>query len=98
MSPIPAHALRLFPDHFPDHGDGAGTSAAGSWEIGRLCEDGDSRDLSWLTAAIPEERLADWLERQGGRQLSRRNRAFWEVVLGRPAGPSSEIGHEIWLL
>lgn len=90
-SRLPAHALRLF----PDHEDGA---SASSWEIGRLCEDGDSRDLAWLTAVVPEERLADWLERHGGRQLSRRSRAFWEVLLGRPAGPSSEIGHEIWLL
>lgn len=95
MSPIPAHALRLFPDYLPDHEDGAGPA---SWEIGRLCEDGDSRDLAWLTAAVPEERLADWLERHGGRQLSRRSRAFWEVLLGRHAGPGSEIGHEIWLL
>lgn len=94
MSPIPAHALRLF----AGHEDGAGVSGDGSWEIGRLCEDGDSRDLAWLTAAVPEERLADWLERHGGRQLSRRSRAFWEVLLGRHAGPGSEIGHEIWLL
>lgn len=103
MPQRPAHVLRLFPDQlpdqFPDHSpepeDGAGVSP---WEIGRLCEDGDSRDLAWLTAAVPEERLADWLQRHGGRQLSRRSRAFWEVLLGRPAGPSSEIGHEIWLL
>lgn len=94
-SRLPVHALRLFPDHSPDHEDGAGP---GSWEIGRLCEDGDSRDLAWLTAAVPEERLAEWLQQHGGRRLSRRSRAFWEVVLGRPAGPSSEIGHEIWLL
>lgn len=97
-SRLPAHALRLFPDHVPDREDGAGVSGASFWEIGRLCEDGDSRDLTWLTAAVPEERLADWLQRHGGRQLSRRSRAFWEVLLGRPAGPSSEIGHEIWLL
>jgi hypothetical protein len=94
MQPRPAHALRLF----PGHEDGGGAPEIASWEIGRLCEDGDSRDLAWLTAAVPEERLADWLRQHGGRQLSRRSRAFWEVLLGRPAGPSSEIGHEIWLL
>ena len=101
MLPRPAHALRLFPDQSPDPEDGPGAPAPPDvtpWEIGRLCEDGDSRDLAWLTAAVPEERLADWLGRHGGRQLSRRSRVFWEVLLGRTAGPNSEIGHEIWLL
>ena len=98
MAQRPAHALRLFPDPFPDHEDGAGAPDITPWEIGRLCEDGDSRDLAWLTAVVPEERLTEWLRQHGGRQLSRRSRAFWEVVLGRPAGPSSEIGREIWLL
>lgn len=93
-SQLPAHALRLF----SDHEDGAGAPDITPWEIGRLCEDGDSRDLAWLTTVVPEERLADWLQQYGGRQLSRRSRVFWEVLLGRPAGPSSKIGHEIWLL
>ena len=92
---LPAHAVRLFPDHEEGLQEGGTPSP---WIIGRLCEEGDSRDLAWLTAAVPEERLADWLERHGGRQLSRRSRAFWEVLLGRHAGPGSEIGHEIWLL
>jgi len=90
----PAHALRLFPGH-----DESGLDPASSQVIARLCEDGDSRDLVWLTAAVPEERLTAWLERHGGRQLSRRSRAFWELILGRRAGrPREEIGSALWPL
>ena len=54
--------------------------------IGRLLEDGDSHDLAWLCRTFPEPELALWLEARGGRQLSVRSRAFWEVVLDRQAG------------
>lgn len=91
-SPIPPHALRLFPGQEGGFEEGG---AASPWVIGRLFEDGDSRDLAWLAATISEERLAGWLERHGRRQLSRRSRAFWEVVLGRPAGPPPEDGADI---
>jgi hypothetical protein len=91
----PAHALRLFPGV-----DESGLDPASPQVIARLFEDGDVRDLRWLTEAVPEERLAEWLERHGGRQLSRRSRAFWEVVLGRAAGPRSPepIGSALWPL
>jgi hypothetical protein len=68
------------------------------WVIGRLLEDGDGADLAWLTESVPEADLAAWLERHGGRRLSRRSRAFWEVVLGRPAGPAAEAGAALWPL
>lgn len=95
MRAVPAHALRLFPGH-----DESGLDPASPPVIARLFEDGDARDLRWLTETVPEERLAGWLERHGGRQLSRRSRAFWEVVLGRPAGshPGDHIGSELWPL
>jgi hypothetical protein len=66
--------------------------------IGRLLEDGDGADLAWLCEAVPEADLAAWLGRHGSRKLSRRSRAFWEAVLGRPAGASSEAGGELWPL
>jgi hypothetical protein len=93
---IPAHALRLFPGH-----DESGLDPSSPHVIGRLFEDGDARDLAWLTAVVPEERLTAWLERHGSRQLSRRSRAFWEVVLGRAAGPShpqDHLGSALWPL
>ena len=70
----------------------------GSLVIARLLEDGDSADLSGLAARVSEPALADWLARHGGRQLSRRSRAFWEVVLGREAGPSVSGAGELWPL
>lgn len=70
----------------------------GSLRIARLLEDGDSADLSGLVAQAGESALADWLARHGGRQLSRRSRAFWEVVLGREAGPSVPGAGELWPL
>lgn len=89
----PAHALRLFPGS-----DESGLEPASPHVIARLLEDGDGRDLAWLTSAVPEERLGAWLERHGGRQLSRRSRAFWEVVLGRPAGPRPDTWSDLWPL
>jgi hypothetical protein len=70
--------------------------------IARLLEDGDGADLAWLTETVAEDDLAAWLERHGGRQLSRRSRAFWEVVLatvpGHSAGAASEAGDLLWPL
>jgi len=50
--------------------------------IGRLFEEGDSRDLRWLTENITEKVLQTWLRDHGGRQLSRRSLAFWATLLG----------------
>ncbi len=82
---LPAGARRLFAawaeeDLTPER--------ASSLLIARLLEDGDAADLAWLTVTIPEPELAAWLVRHGGRQLSRRSRAFWQVVLGAAAGPA----------
>jgi FAD/FMN-containing dehydrogenase len=93
---IPAHALRLFPgvdESGPDPIDPASPQV-----IARLLEDGDARDLAWLTAEVPEERLAAWLDRHGARQLSRRSRAFWEAVLGRPAAAEPAGRRDLWPL
>lgn len=70
----------------------------GSLRIARLLEDGDSADLAGLVFQVSEPALAEWLARHGGRQLSRRSRAFWEVVLGREAGPSVPGAGELWPL
>lgn len=70
----------------------------GSLLIARLLEDGDAGDLAWLLRIFPEAALADWLGRLGGRKLSSRSRAFWEVVLGRPAGPAHPEAKTLWPL
>jgi hypothetical protein len=81
---ISADTRRLFPGLADADLDP--TRGGGSLLIARLLEDGDRHDLAWLCSAVPEAALGAWLERRGARQLSRRSRAFWEVVLGRTAG------------
>ena len=66
--------------------------------IARLLEDGDAADLAWLFGRFSENEIADWLSRHGGRLLSARSRAFWEDVLGRPAGPAHPEAAALWPL
>jgi hypothetical protein len=87
---------RLFPNY--DESDLLAGGRPTSLLIARLLEDGDGADLAWLTETVAEEELAAWLERHGGRQLSRRSRAFWEIVLGTSAGPVPETGGLLWPL
>lgn len=94
---LPAGTRRLFPhsaeaDLAPER--------APSLLISRLLEDGDAADLAWLLQTFPEADLAAWVERHGGRQLSRRSRAFWQVVLGVEAKlPESHSAAEaLWPL
>jgi len=96
MNPsLPPGARRLF----PHHEEGALDFAGGrSLLFARLLEDGDSADLVGLTARVGEADLALWLQRHAGRQLSRRSRAFWEVVLGCEAPPSPDAGRLLWPL
>lgn len=89
---LPEETRRLFP------GYAEADLAASSLLIGRLLEDGDSHDLAWLCRTLPEVELALWLEARGGRQLSVRSRAFWEVVLDRQAGPEAASRSALWPL
>jgi hypothetical protein len=66
--------------------------------LARLLEDGDGADLTWLTAQIPEPEIAAWLARHGGRQLSRRSRAFWAAVLDILPGPPAPGSDALWPL
>lgn len=85
---LPAGARRLFPHH---QGDDLDPRRAAPFLLSCLLEDGDAADLAWLTRAFGEAELAAWLERHGGRQLSVRSRAFWELLLGRSAGSAEPV-------
>jgi len=92
---LPAETRRLFPDY--DEADLA-LGSAESLLIARLLEDGDAADLAWLLQAIPEPTLVDWFARHGGRRLSIRSRAFWEIVLGCAAVPAHPAAEALWPL
>jgi hypothetical protein len=93
LTGLPTAARRLFPGY-----DEAELAKGGAFVIGRLLEDGDGADLAWLCETVPEEELAAWLERHGGRKLSRRSRAFWELVLTVDPSLPSEAGDLLWPL
>jgi hypothetical protein len=92
---LPAGARRLFAayaeeDLTPERGS--------SLLIARGLEDGDAADLAWLLRTFSEGDIAAWLIRHGGRRLSRRSRAFWQVVLGVEAGPAAPEADALWPL
>ena len=92
---LPAGARRLFAAYAEED---LTPERAPSLLIARLLEDGDAADLAWLTATTPEPEIAAWLARHGGRQLSRRSRAFWQVVLGVAASPVNPDVEALWPL
>jgi hypothetical protein len=88
---LPAGARRLFA-HWDDE-----DLTPELW-IPRLLEDGDAADLAGLLETTPEPEIAAWFARHGGRQLSRRSRAFWGIVLGVEAGPAVPEAKALWPL
>jgi len=94
---LPAGARRLFPYHAPEE---LTAERAPGLLIPRLLEDGDAADLAWLSGAYGEERLAAWIAARGGRQLSRRSRAFWAVVLDASPSepPPARAAADLWPL
>jgi hypothetical protein len=86
---------RLFP-HYED--EALDLRHGRSLILSRLLEDGDGDDLSWLTANVPEEEIAEWFGRHGGRQLSARSRELWRVVLGQEPGPVHPEARALWPL
>ena len=58
--------------------------------IGRLLEDGDSRDLRWLFDGLGEEELRSWSRERGERLLSDRSRGFWLWLIGEEGSIDEE--------
>lgn len=92
---LPEGVRRLFGHLPPDATDPERHEAE---LIERLLENGDRADLEWLAARVPERRLAAWLEERGGRRLSDRSRAFWSLLLDRPARARSDTARALWPL
>lgn len=91
---LPAGARRLFPHYAEEDLD---PRRAPSLLISRLLEDGDAADLAWLLETFPEPEIAAWLALHG-RQLSRRSRAFWGLVLGVEMERSNPDAEALWPL
>lgn len=92
---LPPASRRLFAHYAQDR---LSVEETIQFVIGRLLEDGETGDLRWLAQTISEERLADWLRRRGGRQLTRRSRSFWQVVLGLTVAPPAFDSAKLWPL
>jgi hypothetical protein len=92
---IPPAVLRLFPHHPVES---LLTPEGRSLLIARLLEDGDRQDLAWMWSVIDPSEVRAWFEARGGRQLSRRSRTFWEVLLGLTHRPSPTPAEELWPL
>jgi hypothetical protein len=86
--------LRLFPGYDIEALE---APASRPFVLSRLLEDGDSAELRQLFTA-PEGKAAAWLASHGGRQLSVRSRAFWQIVLDTPAGPTAPGVAALWPL
>ena len=99
MNPAPPPSFdRLFDDITPVQD--LAIEAHSSFFFARLLEDGDSRDLSWLTEREDEARLRSWVENRGPRLLSTRSLAFWTLILDLDSGLSgrSVAAEELWTL
>ncbi len=92
---MPEATRRLFP-HYED--EALDLQLGRSLVLGRLLEDGDGADLAWLTANLPEDEIAGWFSRHGGRQLSARSREIWRAVLGCEPGPVHPEARALWPL
>ena len=79
-APLPAPTDRLLANY--DTGE-VEVREHKEFVIGRLFEEGDTRDLRWLTETFSEGELSDWLRNYGSRRLSKRSLAFWATVLGK---------------
>ena len=75
---MPEATRRLFP---AIEVDALESTTATDFVIGRVLEEGDRRDLRWLCGETTEATLGEWLGRRADRQLSRRSRAFWSLIL-----------------
>ncbi len=94
MRPPPS-VLRLFEDLDVE---GLSTPQGENLLIGRLLEDGDSNDIRWLFASLGQPRILRWFETRGGRQLSKRSRAFWYALFGQDSRTGEPLGEQMWPL
>jgi hypothetical protein len=73
------------------------TREARDYVVIRLLGEGDSHDLRCLASTCPESTIRRvFLHR--GRQLSRRDRAFWSLLLAVEPPAENPLASELWPL
>ena len=92
---LPDNARRLFA-HYGKIDDLA--ASAPGMVMARLMEEGDSDDLRWLIDTYSEKQITEWFVQHGHRQLSRRSRSFWQLLLNRPDPTTPGTTDELWPL
>lgn len=88
-------ALRLFPDADRSHLE---LDSSEAFVVTRLLEAGDSSDLEALFSQCSESSVRRLFEQRGGRQLDRRSRAFWSLLLAVEPTEGHPLSEELWAL
>jgi len=83
---------------FPHDGSLPDPATDRPYLLARLLEEGESADLAWLTAVVPEAEIAAWFAASGGRALTHRSRSFWRLVLGVEPESAPAVAAELWPL
>ena len=92
---VPPPALRLFSD--VDQSD-LELGSSEPFVVTRLLEAGDSSDLEALFFQCSESSVRRLFEQRGGRQIDRRSRAFWALLLGVKPIDGHPLSEKLWTL
>lgn len=98
MKSLPAQALRLFDGYSPED---LLLPQHRTFLLERLLEEGDLKDLRWLTSQVGEPEIRAFYHQHAARRLSARSRAFWRLVLGAAEAPEASDApsrSELWPL
>lgn len=92
-SPLPETTLRLFDGYAPEQ---LAEPESRSFVIERLLEEGDRRDLRWMSQTFGEVEIRRVFAQARG--LSARSRRFWSLVFDGRLDVETPGHREIWPL
>ncbi len=90
---VPPSAERLFFDVSPSALE---SEDAEGFVVIRLLDVGDSTDLRGLFSQLSEPVVCRHFIERGSRQLDRRSRALWSLLLDADPGDGSPLGEDFW--
>lgn len=62
--------------------------------LSRIMNFGNMKAIQWMFKNVNENKLKDYVLRLGGRQLDKRSRNFWRILLGLPE--QDEKANPLW--